>query len=130
MWLSYYIAFGELCLVFFINQCDWVIASYHIIVLHCLEGYVWQTKSDFFVYFLISFLTFCLARIYNKKLLEPCFVAVLAVTNGNGSHIGFCYVIPTTFLWSDNFSYNLSISTHSVSIASLQYVLQHYRRNL
>ena len=51
---------------------------------------------------LIFFLTFCLARIYNKKLLETCFVAVLAVTNGND--IGFCYVIPTTFLWSNNFS--------------------------
>ena len=32
---------------------------------------------------------------YNKKLLAACFVAVLAV--GNGSHIGFCNVIPTKF---------------------------------
>ena len=35
--LSYYIVFWELCLVLFFNQCDWIIASYHIIVLHCLE---------------------------------------------------------------------------------------------
>ena len=37
VWLSYCIAFGELCLVLFFNQCDWVIDSYHIIVLRCLQ---------------------------------------------------------------------------------------------